>query len=170
MRSLPPTEYLRDCLEYDPTTGIFIWKTRPKEHFCLQRICSGWNTQYAGKIAGIDSRGYTTIRINNFNFRAHRLAWKLSTGDDPIDTIDHINGDKSDNRIGNLRQASQAEQTRNVGMKRANTSGYRGIYKLKSGNFFARITSHGVQRNLGTFTSAEAASAVYETASSQSPR
>lgn len=115
-------EHVRSVLHYDPETGVFRWlpnPTRPK----------AWNTRFANKPTGsLDVSGCLSIRITEFGlFLAHRLAWLYTSGAWPTETIDHINGDRSDNRIANLREATQAENMRNRAKQSNNRSGFLGI-------------------------------------------
>jgi hypothetical protein len=83
---------MKDLLSYDPPTGVITWKVS------RGRV-------KAGDVAGNASHryGYVAIRINGKRYYAHRIAWELYYGEPPSQTIDHINGDTSDNRICNLR-------------------------------------------------------------------
>lgn len=69
-------EYLKECLEYNIETGIFIWKTRPLNHFKNSHGCNIWNSKFSGKVTGsITGSGYILIRINDTAYYAHRLAF-----------------------------------------------------------------------------------------------
>ena len=94
---------LRAELNYDPETGIFTWKSG--------RGRGG--TWTAGGIAGgPDGHGYWRISVKRVRRLAHRLAWLYAFGVWPNKQVDHINGDRTDNRIANLRLASNAEKIR----------------------------------------------------------
>jgi len=101
-KSMPPLEELRSVLEYDQETGVFVWKKR------------GYG-RTVGKVAGSkDIAGYLRIAINGERFKSHRLAWFYVHGFDPGDlVIDHIDGDPSNNRIHNLRLATNAQNGMN---------------------------------------------------------
>jgi hypothetical protein len=104
--------------------------------------------------------GYWTISINGKAYKSHRLAFALMTGRWPKEQLDHINGDKSDNRWINLREATQSQNQWNVGKKRKNTSGYTGVLPC-NGKWRACI-SHNKQRvHIGLFPTAELAHAAY---------
>ena len=145
------SEYVRECLDYDPDTGLFKWKTRPLEHFVNSRAWKIWNTRYAGKNAGYFVKiGYFNIRVNGINYRTHRLAWLITYGKWPKDHIDHIDGNRSNNRINNLRDVPNSENHKNIVMLSVNTSGYSGI-SARGDNWRARISINGKEKHLGTF-------------------
>ncbi|WP_446719173.1 HNH endonuclease signature motif containing protein [Halocynthiibacter sp. C4] len=100
--------------------------------------------------------------------RAHRVIWAMFYGRWPAKDIDHINGDRTDNRISNLRHVSRAENARNSSRSSANTSGRTGVYKVKkSGKWNARIRVDGRFINLGFFKEFEAACAARAVAESK---
>ena len=91
-------ERIKEILDYDPMTGEFVWK--------VER--SGYVKK--GKKAGSRHRtGYITITVDNIAYKAHRLAWLYVYGELPNSPLDHINGDRKDNRISNIRQTSNNE-------------------------------------------------------------
>lgn len=144
-------EYVRECLDYDPETGAFTWKIRPRHHFPTE---NGWrrvNAGYAGKPAGcFDSKGYLRVRIANELHHGHRLAWLLTHGDWPREDIDHANGNKHDNRITNIRQAKCAENLRNSRLRKDSSSGVKNVYMDKrDGVWRVYLTIGGRQRHLG---------------------
>lgn len=122
-------ELLQELLDYDPDTGVFTWLRRPGNDRCT----NSWNARYAGNRAGlVNARGYRMIRIGGPQYRAHRLAWLYVHGEWPADQIDHINGVSDDNRIANLREATNSENCRNKGKMPNNTSGFKGVYWNKN--------------------------------------
>ena len=103
-------EQLRAALDYNPDTGIFTWKHRPD-------MSAQWNGKWAGKKAGgLHAEGYIGIRVNGRRHSASWLAWLWVHGDWPLEFIDHKNGDRSDNRIDNLREATKSENGANQGL------------------------------------------------------
>jgi hypothetical protein len=144
-KTLPPRDLVRQLLSYDEATGMLTWRSRPKR--------PQWNTRYAGTSAGwIDSKGYWNITINKNRFAGHRLIW-LMYYDNPIpDFIDHIDCDKLNNRIANLRAATPNENQANVGIRRTNRTGIKGV----SCYFRATITVDG-RRYMQSFRTLEEA-------------
>lgn len=120
-------------------------------------------SKVTGNELGWDKDGYLMVDHNGKNVRAHRLIYEAYHGNVPT-YIDHINGNKRDNRVDNLRPASSAENNRNVGLTKANTSGYKGVSKTKTGKYRAAIQYNGTDIYLGVHDSAEAAALVYDTA------
>lgn len=112
---LPSQEELKKLFEYDPLTGLLFWKIRGGQYFQTSWAMNKWNTRYAGKPAlmSLSNNGYRYGNLFNKKVRAHRIIWKLTYGYDPKD-IDHINGDRTDNRINNLRSVSRSDNMRNT--------------------------------------------------------
>lgn len=135
-------ERVRELLDYDPVTGAFSWK--PKA---------------AGAVM---TNGYVTISIDNQRVYAHRLAWFYAHGTWPTEQVDHINGKRSDNALGNLRLASQSQNACNGVLRTNNTSGYRGVsWDKRRQKWIARIVKDRKQRVLGHFASKEEAYYAY---------
>lgn len=125
---LPTPEYLRTVLDYDPETGILTWKERTKDMFVQGNRRHSWNSRWAGQSAFRKSEfGYMRGSVNGRKLFAHRVIWAMHHGRWPDGQIDHINGDRSDNRIENLREVDAAENARNHSMHRNNTSGHVGV-------------------------------------------
>lgn len=128
----PPKKYsqfslaeYQKLLEYQPDTGEFFWKHRPD-------AIHSWNTQNAGRKTGFhDRHGHIHIGVTfgrvKVRVSAHRLAWFMMTGTWPRQDVDHINGNRADNRFANLREASRQENLRNMKRRSSNTSGYKGV-------------------------------------------
>jgi hypothetical protein len=140
-------EYVLSLLHYDPDTGVLTWRERSDVH-------PNVNSRMSGKVAGyIDkSIGYRCIRIDGRRYFAHRLAWFYVHGTWPNDQIDHINGDRSDNRFSNLREATNSENQQNRGVQSNNTSGCKGVNWAKHANKWrAAIMHNGKPKHLGYF-------------------
>jgi hypothetical protein len=123
-------DLIKRLVEHDEESGNLIWKVRSVEFFKNDRVMKAWNTRWAGKIAKSDiSRGgYVRVKILDKFYLAHRLIWALHTGKDFSEDIDHINGNRKDNKISNLRAVNRAENTRNRCLSKSNTSGVMGVY------------------------------------------
>ena len=122
-----------------------------------------------GSIAGgIRKNGYYRIAIDGKRYYAHRLAWLYVHGVWPADEIDHINGNRSDNRIENLRAADRRQNLGNQRRLSRNTSGYKGVSWCKARNLWvANIQKNGKLKHLGRFPSAEAAHQAYSSAAKE---
>lgn len=140
--------YLSECFDYD--NGKIIWKVRPVSHFTSELTASLWNAKYANTVAGsVHKSGYIHISLDGKKHKAHRVIWELLTGSKPKETIDHINGDRSDNRIENLRDVSQKINCQNM-RPRANNR-LSGVYlrnKNGSQSWYASISIDGVKKHL----------------------
>lgn len=145
------SEKLKELLHYDPETGAFTW------------IVDRRGKAQAGTIAGcVEPQGYIRIRIKNKLYKAHRLAWLYTYGIWPKDQIDHINGVRNDNRICNLREASNAENCQNADIRSDNTSGYIGVYwNKRTSKWVANIRVDYKLKRLGLFDTPEEAYAAY---------
>lgn len=157
---MPRLARIRELLDYDPLTGIFRWKSKPDGH----------RAKYvAGEIAGsIDKDGYRVICIDYAVYRAHRLAWAMFHDEEPPDYPDHRNLNCDDNRIENLREATNQGNMANGRRRKNNSSGFKGVYwnkKLSKWNACIRV--NGTTKWLGSFTTVELAAAAYAGAASQ---
>jgi hypothetical protein len=149
-------ENLRELLDYDPETGALTWKSRSLIWFNSERARSVWNSRYAGKPAfgKTNKEGYFRGSLLGKRYQAHRVAWAIHYGKWPEKQIDHINGDRADNRIANLRDVSRAQNQKNMRLSSANTSGVSGIYWCSNAKQWrAVITSDGKRHHLGYFHS-----------------
>jgi len=134
------SEAITDLLSYSPETGEFTWKV-------ARGRCS------AGSTAGYDTgRGYIGIRINKRCTYAHRIAFLLMTGSEPKAQVDHINGDRSDNRWVNLREVTCAENMMNRQVSGRNKSGVMGVFwNTGKGKWTAKIKKNQKTTHLGYF-------------------
>lgn len=145
----PSQEELNRIFDYNPDTGSLSWKPREDRS-------SGWNEIYAGKAAGcVDVHSYVAVKIGDIPMKAHRLIWKMVNGED-ADHIDHINGDRSDNRISNLRDVSALENQRNRKLNGNNSTGHTGVvWNARRQKYVASICVKGTHTYLGGFTKIE---------------
>lgn len=148
-------EDVRKVLRYSSETGEFTWLIRP-----TYSMRSG---DHAG---AVDSRnGYSRIRINGKLYLAHRLAWLYVNGEWPTDEIDHIDLNRGNNRISNLREATKSENMRNKRAHRNSKSGVKGVHWHKQHRkYAATIHRDGKSKHIGLFASLKDAAAAYETA------
>jgi len=144
-------EELRKRLRYDPATGILYWK----------------DGQRLGLPAGyLDTTGYVRLGFAGRMYLNHRIAWALHYGIWPDLEVDHINGQKTDNRLGNLRLATKAENRRNVKTRSDNKTGFKGVsFCKRTGRYKAQIR-HGQThpKFLGYFDTPEQAATAYRKA------
>ena len=150
-------ERLRSLLAYDPETGIFT------------RLVRTSNTTRVGDVAGsLTPKGYQMIGIDWRSYQAHRLAWLYVYGEWPASELDHVDGNRANNSIGNLRLASRKENCFNQGKRQHNTSGFKGVsWHHGIGKWRARIAVENGRRHLGYFDSPDAAGRAYEAAATK---
>lgn len=142
-------ECAKMVLNYNPDTGVFTW------------LASTGRVK-AGDTAGTTRGNYCYIRVNGSIRLAHRAAFAWVHGNWPEHQIDHINGDKRDNRICNLREATNKQNAANSPMRKDNTSGFKGVRPARThGKWWAHIYVDGRCRYLGTYDTPEEAHAVY---------
>lgn len=169
---LPTREQLLGALLWDADSGVLMWKPRSRAGAAADGIwVESWNTKNAGKPAGTIREGkWRGVRIS-FQGRmllAHRIIWFLHYGAWPECGIDHVNGDPSDNRISNLRLASQAENSRNTRRSRNNTSGHKGVsWHKQRQRWRATIMVDYRAKHLGLFDSTDEAALAYRRAAAQ---
>lgn len=123
----PTTDRLRALLDYNPETGVFTWRWRPRYDFKSRSLWGQHNTQNAGKRAGyLSTHGYRYIKIDGELISEQRLAWLYYYGVLP-EQADHENGITDDNRIENLRSVDHVGNARNQKIRSTNTSGATGV-------------------------------------------
>lgn len=159
IRKLPDRDLLDCLLSYDPQTGILVWKERRPEN----RAAKAFNARFAGKPAGTISVGrddgsnrYLVIGMRPEGryqqYQAHRLIWKMMTGNDPPEFIDHVDGNCLNNMWENLRAASNGQNIQNAKRRRDNKSGVKGVCWDAAQKKWRAYISIGVkQRKLGRF-------------------
>lgn len=160
-------DYLRRIISYDPKSGILTWRARTPCMFSdgaksREWQCSAWNAKRAGSPAlnCKNDSGYFRGNICGRQVRAHHVAWAIYYGEWPNDQIDHINGDRSDNRIDNLRIGSQSQNMANAA-RRSRKTRFRGIFPNGSG-WSAKVCVNYKQIYGGTFSTEEEAARRYD--------
>ena len=134
---------LLQLVMYEPHTGLFFRRKSGEQ--------MGWDSGY-----------YLRAYVKGKKYYLHRLAWFYVTGEWPELEIDHINGDKFDNRFDNLRQATRSQNRYNTGVRKDSRTGVKGVeYIPRLNNYRAVICIEGVKRRLGHYDTAEEAGEVY---------
>lgn len=139
---------LKELLHYCPETGRFTW-LKPRG------VAKGSSP------GAMNGNGYIQIKIDYRRYMAHRLAWLYIYGEFPSDMLDHINRIKTDNRLENLRLATNSENQQNAGLSKGNTSGAKGVSWHKvSGCWRVQIRAGGKKKHIGSFKDFELAELV----------
>lgn len=148
-------ERAASLLSYSPETGQIIWIDSPAKWIPSETE--------AGSIHR--ATGYRHVAVGQTKYRAHRLAWLLHHGEWPKRHIDHINGDRLDNRLVNLRLATVAENMQNRALDKRSKSGLTGVsWDKGTQKWRAKICIDRKQIHLGVFDSPELAAAAYAAA------
>lgn len=118
IKPLPSLDRLNELFVYDAASGDLRWKTIP-QHFKRAKV---------GDLVGaIGAKGYRVVGIARVYYLVHRIIWKMVTGTDPVDQIDHIDGDRLNNRWANLRAATNGQNRWNAKLSKNNSSGTKGV-------------------------------------------
>lgn len=153
-------ELLSELYDYDASTGFFTYKPRQLRFFSPSskktafENYTSWNSRYPGvrTMNTKHSKGYLVGNVFGKTIYAHRAAWAIYHGKWPSRQIDHINRDRTDNRIENLRDIKSAQNQRNLGKSIVNSSGYTGVtWNCASKLWQAQIGYRGKRINLGLF-------------------
>ena len=153
---------VREIFDLDRARGVLIWRPRKPRTGDLGRTDKAWNSKFAGKDVSFrrHRHGHLQVGIWGKNYMTHRIIWMHHYGDAPDGHIDHINGIPDDNRIENLRLATQSENMCNARLRSNNTSGHKGVsWMPKHNKWQAYITKDKKTRPLGYFASFEEACA-----------
>lgn len=158
IKPLPSLGRLNDLLAYDELSGLLTWKMQQP----TSRSNIGFNNKCGGKIAGtINEDGYVVIGIAKKYYLAHRIIWKMMTGSDPLDIVDHEDTDKGNNRWLNLREAANGPNIQNSKIRKDNRSGVKGVHWDEHHKAWrAVLTTDGKSIRLGRFKSLETATNV----------
>ena len=134
-------DQLLPILSYNKDSGNFTWLAN-----------RGRNAKAGAKAGSIDAKGYVCIKINGKSYKAHRLAFLFMTGEWPRNHVDHQDHNRSNNKWGNIIQATRVDNGRNTSLQVDNTSGFTGVvWKKGSNKWQAKITVMGKRIYLGCF-------------------
>lgn len=113
---LPSQKYLKECFRYELSTGLLFWCKRPRKHFASERGWRIWNKRWPGTEAfkQVTVWGHRRGRVAGHALLAHRVVWKMVTGKEPPDAIDHRDRKGQNNRWKNLRKATSSQNCMNV--------------------------------------------------------
>lgn len=143
-------ERLQDLFDYDPATGELVRRVSVRGH----------GEQFVGgRPKSKHKNGYYCVNVDSVKFLYHRVVWAWHYGEWP-DVIDHADGDKTNNRVENLRACSQSQNLCNSQTPRDSKTGIKGVSANSSGNWRARVGLHGKQYHLGSFGTPQEAAAV----------
>lgn len=144
IKTLPSVEELNRLFAYSAETGELTWKVlNPRAHMVKVGDCAGTITK----------RGYLQVFIRPKQYLVHRIIWKIMTGSDPVDQVDHIDGDRINNRWANLRAADNGENRWNSKIPKNNKSGVKGVCREHGRAWVAYIN----RQRLGRFKSKQEA-------------
>jgi len=147
-----PQEFLQSIFMYDPLTGHLTWK-------------DSRSNMIKGSLAGcVNKAGYMVVTINSKTYRVQRIIWLWMFGSIPANFyIDHINGNKLDNRLTNLRLATNKQNQENRAAPKNSSSGLRGVGWHKNyGKWMARISHNNQRKTIGFFDTKEQAWQAYK--------
>ncbi|NDC49514.1 MAG: HNH endonuclease [Micrococcales bacterium] len=153
----PTQEYLKAIFEYNPVDGVVRW------NICRSNMVKG------ARAGCINKSGYIVVTVDSKTYRLTRLIWIYMFGHIPDDFhVDHINGNKIDNRLCNLRLVTNKQNQENRPAPRNTSSGYRGVTWHKAcSKWMARICHHGKRETIGFFETADDAYSAYKQRASE---
>lgn len=163
INKLPPLDYLKQCFTIDETLacGLRWINERPKSHFSTQKGCTTWSSHYAGKPSGsILGNGYYYSRLSKSRYPNHRIIYAIhnNTIDFNDKLIDHIDGNKHNNKPSNLRLVTNAQNQYNSNKQKNNTSGHKNIsFCKKNKKYRCAMRFEGKDVYIGLFNSLEEA-------------
>ena len=151
-KHLVTLDYAKSLIEYDRETGLFTWLVDRNKNI------------KKGSIANRKRRGYIQISLGikntNIVVDGHHLAWLFEYGEFPKKWIDHVNRQRDDNRIENLREATPSENHQNKGAQKNSKTGVKGVC-FRNGRYVAQICDGKKRRHLGQFKDLESAARRY---------
>lgn len=146
--------------------GVMIWKYRSLDMCASLRSQSVWNVKFAGKplVPQKAKIGYMTICIFNQKIYLHKVIWVMANKRYPVERIDHIDGNRLNNSLDNLREVSHADNCRNVGTQADTISKSMGVRQHKTGRWSAYINPNKKQIHLGMYDEKEQAIKAFQEA------
>ena len=150
-------ERAKELFSYSPETGELRWAIKASRKVI------------PGNIAGcITHYGYRQVRVDGKFYKAHRIIWLMQTGQWPKDEIDHINGQRDDNRLANLREATSGENKQNLAKRSDNTSGHTGVlFEKRCKKWYSLVHVEGKAHCTGYYDTSEQAAAAYAAAKAE---
>ncbi len=169
-RPLPSQSYLNECFDYHKD-GFLVRKSRPRSHFGSDSAMIASNNKNSGKsLLSKRADGSILITLGDRFLRAHRVIYKIFHDQEP-DQIDHINGNPSDNRIENLRAATNQQNSGNSKTYINNVTGFKGVAPIyrngKLKGYTSQITIDYKKHHLGVFANPEDAHEAYKVAAKE---
>ena len=151
---------LVSILDYNVNTGVFTNKITRSNRAKIGEV--------AGNTDSANPSKYSDIWLEGKHYAAHRLAWFYCFKEWPTHYLDHIDGNKSNNALDNLREATNNENKYNIKIRKDNSAGYKGVsLDRRCGRYRAYITFNKKQKSLGYYNTAEEASEAYKKAAKE---
>lgn len=153
----PSIQLVRESFEYNPDTGILIWRHRPREHFKTLQAMLGANTKNQRLEAGIihtvlkGNKKYRRVHFRYKHIYSHHIIWAIKKGVWP-ESLDHKDGNGLNNKWDNIKKADSQENNKNLKLYKTNKSGVSGVYK-RGCSWVAHIGSSKNAVWLGSFPS-----------------
>lgn len=150
---LPSRDGLRRLFNYEPTTGLLLWRYR-------EELDARWNNRFAGKVAGhVTKRGYVQVQVGYHLALAHRVIWKWLYDEEPAE-VDHRDTDSSNNRELNLRASTHSQNLANRKSRSGKTLP-KGVQLTAHGRYRAEMHADGKTIHIGNYSTPELASAAF---------
>ncbi len=169
---MPTIEYIRECFRYE--SGRLYWRVRPRSHFKSDADCNTFNTRFSGKEAGClgflkrkPGKQRWVCIVNAKHILRYHIVYAMHHGF-WLNQVDHKNRLPTDDRIENLRPATDSQNKANTAIRADNTSGYKGVSLDKRRNkWVAEITTDNKKQFLGSFDTPEDAHEAYKVAAKE---
>lgn len=152
---LPTAERIREAFNYNPDTGAITWRIRAARNTKIGAV-AGWRIP----------DGYSRVNLDKMTLSGSHVAWVYMTGKWPDEMIDHIDGDPTNDRFANLREATNGQNQCNAKRRCSNTSGMKGVCRNKN-SWMALIAVNKKRHYLGTFPTREQAFEAYSAAAKE---